>query len=274
MTSEEKLRAFLKAQQFREAAQWVTSWTNKQLAQFQCANPQYHNLLQEPAFDEFWHNRLTTLRLGKHPSFHFQSQPGLKDADLVTGYLLYILAVKKGDKELESRADFVNNVSMHLVRQRLHSVFIQLDQANQAEVEKFAAHLYNLEAFARLHGSPGYLLLTNGYMQLGFRYKQLMAMEQVAASYQTAWKYLHLAQLAEEGSEASINNAYFGQGLGLSNPYQLNSLAEMKALCTNVAGDLLPLTTQRIEENNARLAYQHNSEFGHHEETEISVRLR
>ncbi|KGP62731.1 hypothetical protein EP47_13660 [Legionella norrlandica] len=147
-----------------------------------------------------------------------------------------------------------------MVRKRLHLIFIELDKASEESLIKLGRILYNLEAFAKRHGCPGYLLLANGYIQLAIRYQLLNQEEQSAHAFQLCWKYLHLAELSENDSEESINNAYFGKGLALSNPVRLSTIAEMKSYCRKAAGELLNLDSQAHAEFGAYSMYRNVKE--------------
>jgi hypothetical protein len=209
-----------------------------------------------PSFNcnEFWVEWRDKLRIASSPDFRFMAQPGIKDVELVIGYVSFL-------RSLEAKDGNVDYPSIYSVRRQLHQIFTELDNATEGDLQRIAGFLYNLEGFAKLQQCPGYLSLANGYMQLALRYQQMRIEEQSAAAFQLCWKFLHLATLSEPHSTAAINNAYFGRGLSLSNPFRLQSVIEMKSYCRKAADELLPLDAQTSAEKAAAIMYQHSKKL-------------
>lgn len=260
MTNDKKVISYLNANQFDAAIDLMSIWNNEQLALFQFHHSTLLSTLKSSVFDDFWQKKRAELRLPNNPDFRFLAQPMIHDADLVTGYLLYLLELKP-----QQAGRLINNndggfkatdfLSIHLVRLRLLRLYHVLEQATEKDLEKLSRILFNLEGFAKVQGCPGYLLLADGYVQLALRYQKKQQEVECKAAYQLCWKYLHLATLSEPDSEESINNAYFGKGIVLSNPFKLNTIAEMKDYCRKAADVLLPLVTQAGEEQLAKKMY-------------------
>lgn len=260
------LQTFLDADDFTSSMKLMSSWNNEQLAELLLHFPHRLEQFRLPEFDDFWETWRDKLRLPNNPDFRFMLQPGIKDADLVIGYVLFLLELKPkeaGKEQCDTKVDMkpTDYLSIHSIRHKLHQIYAVIGQANETDLEYLGCVLYNLEAFAKLHQCPGYLLLANGYMQLAVRYQQLARTEQGSASFQLCWKFLHLAALSEPYSGESINNAYFGKGLSLSNPFRQKSIVEMKGYCRKAAADLLPLDLQNGAEKAASLMYQHTQKM-------------
>ena len=118
--------------------------------------------------------------------------------------------------------------------------------------ESVARLLEDWETFANLQGTPGYLLLASGYLQLAKIALDTEHTEQHHAAYYSAWKYLHLAKLSEPYCAAAINNAWFGKGMGLANPFQFNSIDEMILCCSSVAKNSLTESDKYSAESEAK----------------------
>ncbi|CAM2818330.1 DUF5630 domain-containing protein [Legionella worsleiensis] len=240
----EKAVFYLSTDQRSKALEYLERWNNEQLAEFLLNHLSLHEQLKETQYDSFWTNRRMNLRIPGYPDFRFQAQPGISDADFVIGYLLYLLQLKS--KKTQSAEDpfFLrvtssDYLSFHSIRSCLHRAYTSLNKATEADLNKLAEFLYNLEYFAKKHQCPGYLLVAYGYMRLALKYQQLGLSDPCRAAYTLCWKFLHLAALTETQSEASINNAYFGKGIILSTPFELSSISEMKTYCAQVAGGYL-----------------------------------
>ena len=95
-------------------------------------------------------------------------------------------------------------------------------------MEEIAELLLNWKNLASEHGTPGFLLLANGYLHLA----KIAAEQKDYTRYEAAcaclWENLTLAELEEPQSAASIHNAYFGKGLELSNPLQIETIKTLK----------------------------------------------
>jgi hypothetical protein len=257
-----RIASLLKNQSFVDVKREMELLNDGQLAEFLVAHPQLHEPLRSPELNEFWDERRKALRLPGKVDFRFMAQPGIKDADQVIGYLLFLLQlhVQKAKKEESVSALGVkptDYLSIHCIRRHLHQIYLRLGKATEDDLISIAEFLYNLEAFAKLHQCPGFLLMANGYMQLALRYQQLMREEECNAAFKLCWKFLHLAELSEHDSEESINNAYFGRGLVLSTPFNLDSIHEMKSHCLKAANTCLSREETIGAEQAALSMYQH-----------------
>ncbi|KTD67578.1 Ankyrin repeat protein [Legionella shakespearei DSM 23087] len=254
LTEYKTVATFLDDANFSEVIKHMRAWNSEQLAEFQLHYPHAIDHLKEPEFDDFWEAWRDKLRIPGSPDFRFMAQPGIKDVELVIGYVSFLL-------DLEAKDAKGGYPSIYSVRRQLHQIYTELNHATEEDLQRTAGFLYNLEAFAKLQQCPGYLALANGYMQLALRYQQMRLEEQSAAAFQLCWKFLHLAALSEPHSQEAINNAYFGRGLSLSNPFRLQSVIEMKSYCRKAADELLPLDAQTSAEKAAVIMYRHSNKL-------------
>jgi len=256
----QKLLACFSTQQYGKAKEIMNAWDNEQIAEFLFYNPAAQPAMRQNELDDFWEQRLAALRLPNDPDFCFKSQPGIRNADFVCGYLLYLLELKSKDNDtmaaVKDKFKPTDLISFHLIKRRLHFIFLSLRQAQEEDLQAFARVLYNLEAFAKTQGTPGYLVLANAYMQSALRYHKLQQKDQCQSLFKMCWNYLHLADLAEIDSEVAINNAYFGKGLTLSTPFNLNTIAEIKSRCKLMAGSFLPESNRISAEGSAESMYR------------------
>lgn len=258
LTEYKTVATFLNNTNFSAVIKLMSAWNYEQLAEFQLQFPHAIEHLRKPDFDRFWDEWRGKLRLPNNPDFRFMAQPGVKDVDLVVGYVSFLLGLEPKPHEEVKHNDCL---SIYSVRRQLHQIYTELEHATEEDLQRIAGFLYNLEAFAKVQQCPGYLVLANGYMQLALRYQQMRMEEQSKTAFQLCWKFLHLAALSEPHSQEAINNAYFGRGLSLSNAFRLKSVIEMKSYCRKAADDLLPLDAQTGAEKAAVIMYQHSKKL-------------
>lgn len=246
----------LKGEKYDVMLASMNAWNNSQLAHFLFLYPLSIELLNTDFFTDFWRERRENLRVTALSDFRFMAQERLSDADLVGGYLLFLhSAVEPKKHELDERQmTSTDYLSFHIVFKHLHSMLKRLSADEDLNV--FAATLYNLESFAKMHGCPGFLLLANNYLQIAVRYQRSGTFNIGQDAYRLCWNYLHLAELSESDSTAAINNAYFGCGLKLSNPLRLETISAMKESCLNSAGGLLEINIRDDAECDAAQIYK------------------
>lgn len=241
----------LKKGNYSAAMERMSKWQLAYLALFQEEFPHQKETLKHPDFTMFWQKRLESLSLNQKPSFHFQSQETIDDYDTVTGYVFYLLALKA---KKESSADYnyylnkaISHSSFHALQKYLHDVETIPTQKDESYCLALVETLQKLDPFINQLGSPGYLLLANGYLHIAIHAKNIDNSQlMIDGAFQCVWKYLNLALFAEKYSAAAIHNAYFGLGLTHSNPFNLPTLKDMLERCRTIAGDALPLPTQKL----------------------------
>ncbi len=264
---QERIVSLLKNESFVDVKKDMEQLNDEQLAEFLVKYPQCYEQLRVVELNDFWDGRRNALRLPGRVDFRFMAQPGIKDADQVIGYLLFLLQLqtqhtKVAQAEGAQGVKSTDYLSIHSIRRHLHHIYLALAKASEDDLTRVAEFLYNLEAFAKLHQCPGFLLMANGYMQLALRYQQLTLEDQCNAAFKLCWKFLHLAELSEPSSKESINNAYFGKGLVLSTPFNLSSVREMKTYCFKAADTFLSIQDTLGAEQAASLMYQHAKILG------------
>lgn len=212
---------------------WQTTW----LCKF-CETNLAYNILKDEQFTPFWEEKLQTLS----KDFQFVPQDRVSNLDLVLGYVFYIRAIKIKDSLKQAspeeasalQSDYhqcLNNAikhqSFHAIQTMLSDIIIGTDATQKMQdLLRFIKHFSFLGLKFK---TPGFLLLTTAYQQLS---TLLNHDEDESSARREAnknlWVHLCLAQIHEEQSTPMIQNAYFGQGLRLSNPLRLGSIAEMK----------------------------------------------
>lgn len=248
------LDIYLKQGKYPEAIELMRGWQPAYLALFQDSYPQQQATLRHGEFGQFWQECRENLRLNGYPDFRFMAQAGITDADFVTGYLFYLLALKsKKEKGGTSSKEFdsyleqsIKFSSIHAVQTALQTFEIQKMEDFDSFCQQLVQSLLSLQKVANLHGTPGYIQLADGYLHLAIQARSLGKSTQSAAAFASVWKYLHLARLAEKDSATATHNAYFGLGLALSNPFKIESIDAMLQECHKLAGGSLPLSDQNL----------------------------
>lgn len=247
----------MKQAAWNDAIDIMKHWQDFELAQFLFEHQELSHLWANSAFNSFWLEKLNSLRISSNSSFRFLEQPGVPTSELVSGYYIFCHWLRH---KTSFKWDALPELSMsfHLTRKKMHYHLLDLIYADEKELLKFTKYLYNHEGFAKAQGTPGYLLLTNGYYHLACAYKRLHNNQELCEqAYKLCWKFMHLAQLAEKDSTISIHNAYYGKGLYYATPFKINNMIEMKvAFFSEVGSDWLTLTGQKSAENSAEFAYQ------------------
>jgi|GEM_PF-4435717 len=231
-----KAEQLLKLEMFPKAAQEMRAWPSSWIAGFYSAYPQYQEIIQQDFFADFWHSSCKKLHLKSVPDFHFVTQPGFSDAEFVLGYIFYLLALQsKQKKQEESYHSYIKkSLAFQSIHAHQHWYHHKLctDKPMAEKLQHLAELLYSWEFFAHKQGTPGYLILANGYWQL-----VKLAHETKENSFENAdylfWKYLYLAKRCEPFCKAAIHNAYFGMGLELSNFFQAATINKIELAYKN-----------------------------------------
>lgn len=230
----------------------MSKWQLSYMALFQQDFPQQKDKLKHPDFTTFWQQQRESMPLYGHSGFRFQAQKDIDDVDVVMGYVFYLLALKsKFDNQMESYTKYLRQAlthsSFHAAQKTLHDLVTSSIDKNEDYCKRLVDTLQQWEDLTNQHGSPGYLLLANGYFWLATHAKLIEnGQDMRQGAFACMWRYLNLALFAEERSKASIHNAYFGLGLAQSNPFNIATLDNMLAECRRFAGDALPLPTQKL----------------------------
>lgn len=234
----EHVNSLLESAKFSEAAEQMKPWTKALIIQFVQSYPENHRILELKDFNDFWADKRAKL-CGK---FAFVEQPNLPDMDFVCGYIFYLLAQiekkKSNSEEYEKYlAEALTYNSIHAAQTLLHDCIMQNPQDKTKHMELIASILNNWNGLATKHTTPGYLLLANGYLHLIKMGAELQNSDLFDNAGSLLWQNLTLAELYEPHSEASISNAYFGQGLKQSNPEHISTIQEIKEACAKFIKD-------------------------------------
>jgi hypothetical protein len=250
----------------------MSKWQPAYLALFQEKFPEHNETLRHADFNLFWQERRESLRLSECPDFRFQTQIDINDADFVTGYVFYLLALK--NKENSRMAIYDNYLaqsielsSFHATQKLLHDLETDKTHQNQGNYKPLLETLHNLERNISRHGSPGYILLANSYLYVAIKTKLIEDSRAISdTAFSCVWKYLNLAKIAMQHSIESIHNAYFGFGLSRSNPFKLPTIESMLTECLKISGDALPLRSQKLITMQAQQDYKkiHEETSTHH----------
>ncbi|KTD49575.1 Ankyrin repeat protein [Legionella rubrilucens] len=226
---------------FEAVIDQLSSWSASKLAEFCMKSPDLYEMLKSNPFDGFWQARRQAIS-----KYALKAQNGVCDADLTVGHTLYLLAQReKAQGNLEHYQEYLNQAlnchSIHAAQTWVHEIVIAANKPDLNFIKTFAAILYSRESLAKRHGTPGYLLLANGYFHLLNSLSQINKEEsshewqtQYEGSLFSLWKSLYLARQAENQSIEAIHNAYYGCGLKNSNPFSLDTIDAMIEKCNEL----------------------------------------
>ncbi|KTD55552.1 Ankyrin repeat protein [Legionella santicrucis] len=222
--------------------------------------------LDGPELQPFWTNKFNKLRLEKDVAFQFRNPEPQSRADFYCGYVLYLAALKENKKPNTNKYNDYLILSLSLfncfyaVQEVLTSLIINCK--NNLKIDNVNAlyeFMTRIDSQTQQHKTPGCLLLANAYFYLAGFYQRLNFKRESAECYKLCWEKLHLAQLLEPTSEREIHNAYFGQGLVMSNAFRLDSIFEIKGRCRQLNSELFTDAVQHTAEAKAEKTF--NSEF-------------
>jgi len=233
-----KVDKLLCVEKFPDAIKIMHSWPKVRLNKFYEEYPLHYELLKQDDFAEFWSKRRSEL-----PKYDFQAQPNVPDIDFVLGYVFYLLALNAENKHCQE--DFIKYLhlalkfdSIHAAQTFFHKILMSETNDIAKKTENLAAILLHWEHLGNKHGTPGYLLLANGYLHLVFIYRnKLKSMKIDSLASKSLWKNLVLAQWSELDSKSSIHNAFFGNGLRVSNAAKLTTISDMKSAARKLIAD-------------------------------------
>lgn len=222
----EELDALLDSAKFPEAIEQMRPWNKVWLHQFYETYPHRYEILKHPDFNDFWAEKRAAL----YSKSEFREQKNSADIDFVLGYVFYLLALKAKENQPQVYIQHLKSAlrfhSIHAAQTFFNELLKKPD--NDKKLEEIIHLLGIWKKWGTHHGTPGFLLLANGYLQ----YARITAERKDYISFEKActslWENLTLAQLSEPSSIDSIHNAYFGQGLALSNPLEIDTIDTLK----------------------------------------------
>lgn len=242
----------LDAKAFEAVIDRLASWSTIKLAEFCIQVPDRYEILKSNTFDGFWQARRQAVS-----KYALKAQRGVCDADLTVGHTLYLLAQReKIQGDLKRYQEYLNQAlsvhSIHAAQTWLHEIVMSVKKPDLELIQKLAGIFYNQEGLAKRHGTPGYLLVANGYFYLLNWLSEINKDEdlkewriQYEGTVYSLWKSLYLAQNAEHESAESIYNAYFGFGLANSNSFKLPTIDAMMEKCGELSDNATLRTRAR-----------------------------
>lgn len=234
----------LHAKAFEAVIDRLASWSAIKLAEFCIKYPESYDLLKTNELDGFWQARRQAIS-----KYALKAQDGVCDADLTVGHTLYLLTQReKTQGDMKRYQEYLSQAlsvhSIHAAQAWIHEIVMAVEKPDLKLIQDIAAILYNQEGLAKRHGTPGYLLVANGYFYLLRWLSEINKDEdlnewriQYEGTVFSLWKSLYLAQDRELDSADSIHNAYFGCGLANSNSFKLPTIDAMMDKCGELYGD-------------------------------------
>lgn len=198
-----------------------------------CKNPTIRTLLDLPAFVPFWQSKLDAFTIKGSPEFRFRKSENLSEQEMVLGFYNFKQAMETPEKKDDFLEVALLFHSFHALRQVVNQFFILIKE------KQFTSAFEGLPLLiekAKWHGTPGYLLIANLYLNFAIHLKSDLDRSEAAMRY--VFTYLEMAALAESDSVNAIHNAYYGKGLVASNQFKLAKIDEMKKACRDLSRKL------------------------------------
>ncbi|MBL7481049.1 Dot/Icm T4SS effector metaeffector MesI [Legionella bononiensis] len=214
-------------------------------------------VLDSPQLSVFWINKFNKIRLQRDTCFQFRDPFPKSRADFYCGYTLYLAARKEKGTSESNYEEYLSLSafkfdSFHAIQQILTTLIIGCKESTeQKQIDNLYSNVDALYSKLLKFKTPGCLLLANTYFYLAGFYQNLNMENKTIDCYRRCWELIHLAGLFEESSERLIHNAYFGQGLKMSNAYGLSTINEIKENCLQRGLDALPYTVRHVMEMDA-----------------------
>ena len=228
-------------------------------------------LLDRPELNKYWSDKFHGLT---DPFFEvrakFREQEGMSKADFYCGHVLYRHAMTHKHEKYMKHAFYTFN-SFHAASYHIYNLLIERLKDKDVEKSRTLDKYLVSEASRFLDfKTPGCLLLSVVFQQLGAIYSKQNQTKESRIAFQKAWLYLNLAEKFEESSTREIHNAYFGRGYKLSNPARLETLSELKLNLIDQAGTVLSRqTTDVLEKVANEIMKQHLDQLGPSEDMDF-----
>jgi hypothetical protein len=236
-------------------------------------------MLSRPEFQPFWTNQVRLLRLERDPGFRFKEPGTQSKADFYCGWILYLSAQKassaeKGEFYLKVAREKFNSFYAHretlTMRIAECNEYISRDgvadpKASNRDTtifdalkkEKFEPLIDYIESnrpYIERFKTPGCLILATTYYYLASFFQRLGFKEEAVLCYHACWHFLCKAEFYEKDSVREIHNAYFGEGLKLSNTLGYSKISELKDGCIEQAGPALTAANRAAIEEEVRVS--------------------
>lgn len=192
---------------------------------------QIENICRSSSLSKYWLQEWLKIQTD---GYQMQAQPLINYFDLYRGYYFYLLAVdvfaENHDAMSEQVIEYLSKAqaydSFHAACQLNGYLLKALKQTQTQDKVNFPAILAPLEKLAKLHLTPGYILLARTHFEWAqFNTRFAGSGSKVTESYGMALRYVYMAEQLEPYSRQSLANAcvggdlveYFGlEGLGWS----------------------------------------------------------
>ena len=197
--------------------------------------------------------------------FQFRIPDIQSRADFYCGYVLYLAAIKEKSKENGKYEEYLtlsqSKFSSFYAIQEILNTYLSMckDSSKNGPLDTLFNYLARESSDIQKFKTPGCLLLANSYFYLATFYQKLGLYDESIISYKECWKHLHGAKLLEKDSTKEIHNAYFGQGLILSNAFGLTAINTIKDRCLEVCSEALPYPVRHAIETQIESMLSNNS---------------
>ncbi len=212
--------------------------------------PEINELCKKASMQEYWLDQWLKIQNADN-DYQMQAQPLFNYFDLYRGYFFYLLAADSfGDGHGEMSPQVLAYLSkahsyhsFHASRQLNGYLIKTLRETATQDGVDFSAMLASLQTLAKLHLTPGYILLGRTSFELA-QFKKRFSSEgeetkAISEHYALALRAIYMAEQLIPLSQASIANACVGRELDKC--FDLENLGwdGYKALIIQEAGDSL-----------------------------------
>jgi hypothetical protein len=234
------------------------------------------DMLSRPEFLPFWTNQFRLLRLDRDLGFRFKEPGAQSKADFYCGWILYLSAQKASVDEgklylkiarekfnsfyahRETLSRRIGECNEHISRDVVDGTKVSnrdaaiFDALKKEQLDPLIDYTESNRPYIERFKTPGCLLLATTYYYLASFFQRLGFKEEAGLCYHACWHYLCKAEFYEKESVREIHNAYFGEGLKLSNTLGYTKISELKDGCIEQAGAALTAANRVAIEEEVR----------------------
>ncbi|MBA2711436.1 MAG: DUF5630 domain-containing protein [Tatlockia sp.] len=200
-------------------------------------NNTIRELLAYADFQPFWQQKMAGIKVRTLPDFTFHETSSLNAFQITLGYFNYFQALKNPAEQTKYIHQALIFHSFQALNHFAEEFILQFQDKKESLKQTIEAIPY-FEKEAVFHGTPGFLIVALLYYRLALAYKSLNP-ERARSVFQLVIKNLEFAILAEKNSSSELNNAYFGQDLAQTNPFNQPTLKAIRYDCILKAGACL-----------------------------------
>ena len=243
-----------------KAMDTLSQLSGLELALFKAsADDDLNERLESSELAPLWFNRFNKLRLPNFPAAKFRDPNPQTHADFYCGYVLFSHA----QRVTPSNPDYMRYLRLAAFKfgcyYALEVILTDCIRAiNQPGLthdvqKKLISHCQGV-LFQSTHHmnalkTPGCLLLSTVYLALTDASQRLALFEEQRWCVYLSRMYFHLAHLQRGQSKAQIYNAYFNQGLSVSNPFGADNFEQIECnyFYALMSGPLDPAIMQQAD---------------------------